>query len=398
MGSGLLRFAIAILGFSLASAQTPTMTLLDLGSMNRRMVGSVSVGAYRPVNFELGTNAVIPQAGSGAAFGVSVYAATTGNSVTVIAYGSAVCEFDSFPSVGNISSPLNGMCHDSGVTTFQSISSATGAFGRILARRADLCANCAEVNVTAPGTFGSAVPVSALSGNIMTSAVANGDGTVTWTFPNGQAFTSTGSLIGPAGAQGVAGSAGMTGMTGATGPTGPSGATGSAGATGSTGATGAAATISAGTASALAAGATPTVTNSGSSAAAVFNFGLPAGPARSVSYGARTLNSCFQVSGTKDSMVRYSVDILATATIVGGQTGSVFLETYTDSGCTLGTQELSRFVNGNSVSLAIALTTVQDVTEALGGFVPAGNYVKIRTANTTGTPTFTFKSAQELTF
>jgi len=44
-----------------------------------------------------------------------------------------------------------------------------------------------------------------------------------------------------------------------------------------TGPTGAAATITAGTATALATGATPTVTNSGSSSAAVFNFGIPAG-------------------------------------------------------------------------------------------------------------------------
>ena len=52
---------------------------------------------------------------------------------------------------------------------------------------------------------------------------------------------------------------------------------GDTGATGSTGATGAAATIAAGTATGLAAGASPTVTNSGSSSAATFNFGIPAG-------------------------------------------------------------------------------------------------------------------------
>lgn len=67
------------------------------------------------------------------------------------------------------------------------------------------------------------------------------------------------------------------GATGATGPTGPSGATGSAGATGPTGSAGAAATISVGTVTPLAAGATPTVTNSGTSSAAVLAFGIPAG-------------------------------------------------------------------------------------------------------------------------
>ena len=52
---------------------------------------------------------------------------------------------------------------------------------------------------------------------------------------------------------------------------------GDTGNTGSTGSTGTAATIAAGSATGLSAGASPTVTNSGSSSAATFNFGIPAG-------------------------------------------------------------------------------------------------------------------------
>ena len=52
---------------------------------------------------------------------------------------------------------------------------------------------------------------------------------------------------------------------------------GDTGATGSTGATGTAATIAAGTATGLSVGASPTVTNSGSSSAATFDFGIPVG-------------------------------------------------------------------------------------------------------------------------
>jgi len=55
------------------------------------------------------------------------------------------------------------------------------------------------------------------------------------------------------------------------GPQGPTGATGA------TGPAGTAATIAAGTATTLPYGSTPTVTNSGSSSAATFNFGIPAG-------------------------------------------------------------------------------------------------------------------------
>ena len=61
---------------------------------------------------------------------------------------------------------------------------------------------------------------------------------------------------------------GIQGATGATGPTGP---------TGATGATGTAATIAVGTTTTLTSGSPATVSNSGSSSAATFNFGIPQG-------------------------------------------------------------------------------------------------------------------------
>ena len=74
--------------------------------------------------------------------------------------------------------------------------------------------------------------------------------------------------------------AAATGPTGATGPQGLTGATGAqgpAGTNGANGASGAAATVAVGTTTTLAAGAAATVTNSGTSSAAVLNFGIPAG-------------------------------------------------------------------------------------------------------------------------
>ena len=76
---------------------------------------------------------------------------------------------------------------------------------------------------------------------------------------------------GPAGPQGETGPAGPAGPAGETGPTGP------AGADGQPGAPGAAATIAVGSVTGLPAGSAPTVTNSGSSSAAVLDFGIPAG-------------------------------------------------------------------------------------------------------------------------
>ena len=91
---------------------------------------------------------------------------------------------------------------------------------------------------------------------------------------------------GPQGPQGPQGEQGIQGETGPQGPQGPTGATGATGATGPQGPAGpagadgndgAAATIAVGTTTTLPAGSSATVTNSGSSSAAVFNFGIPKG-------------------------------------------------------------------------------------------------------------------------
>ena len=76
---------------------------------------------------------------------------------------------------------------------------------------------------------------------------------------------------------GLKGDKGDTGETGATGPQGPQGETGPTGPTGETGPqgpAGSAATIAVGT---VTSGATPSITNSGTSSAAVFDFVLPKG-------------------------------------------------------------------------------------------------------------------------
>lgn len=70
---------------------------------------------------------------------------------------------------------------------------------------------------------------------------------------------------------------GATGPTGAQGATGPQGNPGSPGASGPQGNPGSAATIAVGTTTTLTPGSNASVNNSGSSSAAVFNFGIPAG-------------------------------------------------------------------------------------------------------------------------
>lgn len=86
--------------------------------------------------------------------------------------------------------------------------------------------------------------------------------------------------MGDSGAQGPAGADGAQGVKGDTGDQGPQGIEGTKGDTGATGVAGTAASISVGTVTQLAVGATPTVSNAGTSFAAVLNFGIPGSPTR----------------------------------------------------------------------------------------------------------------------
>jgi hypothetical protein len=94
----------------------------------------------------------------------------------------------------------------------------------------------------------------------------------------------------PQGTQGTQGIQGIQGIQGTT------------GATGATGATGTAATIAAGTTTTLSPGSSATVTNAGTSSAAVFNFGIPQGTTGAtgagVPVGGSTAQLLSKASGT----------------------------------------------------------------------------------------------------
>src|SRR5215510_1217042 len=109
---------------------------------------------------------------------------------------------------------------------------------------------------------------------------------------------------------------------------------------------------------------------------------ITASQSRTPSYPARTLNTAFQPSATKDAMVSYSVDIACTLSLTTGATGTVFLEICPNSAFSANVQELGRFVNGNTGTLTLGLNLTQNVTGCVSGFVPAGYYVRLRTANT----------------
>lgn len=122
---------------------------------------------------------------------------------------------------------------------------------------------------------------------------------------------------------------------------------------------------------------------------------VTAGTARSQSSATRSLNSAFQISATRDTLVSYSVQITVTASIGGGQNGDVILEIATDSGFTTGVQTIAIAGTGQTYTLALALQGVMPQTGVLSGYVPAGYYARLRTVNVAGTPAFSYRAGQE---
>lgn len=110
----------------------------------------------------------------------------------------------------------------------------------------------------------------------------------------------------------------------------------------------------------------------------------------------RSLNSAFQVSTTSAAFVSYTVDVATTLSLTSGQTGTVTLQYADDSSFTANVKTIQSSVNGNTGTLAIGLGLTQTSTASLTGIIPTAKYVKIVTANTAGTPTFTYRSQQEV--
>jgi hypothetical protein len=110
----------------------------------------------------------------------------------------------------------------------------------------------------------------------------------------------------------------------------------------------------------------------------------------------RALNTAFQLSTARLGYVTYAVDIAATLSLTAGATGTVFLEAAADSGFTTAVREVARSVNGNTGTLTVGLGLTQNVTAIVSGYISANEWVRIRTANTVGTPVFTYRNGQEV--
>lgn len=106
--------------------------------------------------------------------------------------------------------------------------------------------------------------------------------------------------------------------------------------------------------------------------------------------------SGFQVSSTRDSAVNYNVTSSTTATIGGASSITVVLEIAPTNSSTAGDWvEISRFSNGQTITLAVILQSVQTSAGNLGGVIPAGYYAKLRTI-TSGTASASYNTGQEV--
>lgn len=125
-------------------------------------------------------------------------------------------------------------------------------------------------------------------------------------------------------------------------------------------------------------------------------------PARTIQTVAASGNGWRPTGGdTRNYHVSYSVTISCAVQIgvVTNVEGYVVLETATTNSSTAGNwTEIARVTDGNNIALAIALSTTQKVGGNLSAIIPAGSYVRIRSVNVSGTPTYVSNSGQEVLF
>lgn len=114
-------------------------------------------------------------------------------------------------------------------------------------------------------------------------------------------------------------------------------------------------------------------------------------PTRVFTVATRTLNTAYQLSTTQDTHVAYEVDIAITSLLATTQ-GTVFLD-YADNS-TFTTNLVTISSGTSAIGGVLSITNTGTVT--LSGIIPAGKYMRIRTANTAGTPTITYRTGQEV--
>lgn len=109
-----------------------------------------------------------------------------------------------------------------------------------------------------------------------------------------------------------------------------------------------------------------------------------------------SLNSAFQISTIQNAHVFLPIDITTSLSLTGGTAGNVTLKYADDSAFTTNVVTVMSGQGSNTGTLTIGLALSQVTTVTLAGFIPAGKYVKLITASTTGTATFAARAGQQV--
>jgi hypothetical protein len=133
-------------------------------------------------------------------------------------------------------------------------------------------------------------------------------------------------------------------------------------------------------------------------AAANPSFSFNNSPGRSI---VTTINAAngFQPSATRNTSCSYSITISATATglIGGASSGYVVYEICsTNSATGSNWTEIGRWTNGQSINSLLTLSSTQPIGSDVMKIVPAGWYVRLRSVNVSGSPSYTVNSGQEV--
>ena len=125
----------------------------------------------------------------------------------------------------------------------------------------------------------------------------------------------------------------------------------------------------------------------------------PASAARTPTTRTPAFNTPFQPSTTLAVAVKYTLNIATTASIGSGQRGLIYLEQADDSGFTTNVVTLDKFGNGQTYTLAVAIQGVQNIDGSVGfNYVAAGKYLRLRTSNITGSPSYSSDGGWEIPY
>jgi len=130
---------------------------------------------------------------------------------------------------------------------------------------------------------------------------------------------------------------------------------------------------------------------------------LPVVPTQSVGEPSRAIVTStsatgYQISATRNALACYEGVITTTSSIGGPSSGSIFLETAnTNSTTPADWTTKAEQTNSQTITLAIVLQSVDGESWGFCRIIPAGKYVRLRSAVTSGTVSFSINATQQET-